>query len=153
MGILKSMEAEPSVTKSMSSSTSDDTYANSRLVKLADFLGAFSLFLGFTELLFGGGFSHQIGLGGHDTLLRLYGVREIVTGVLILASRNKTPWVWLRVIGDALDIATLGWAGMRDPNIMSNVMIANVTVLPIVILDIVCAIKLTTSSRKTSTTS
>ena len=132
----------------MTSTASRDTYADSRLVKLADFLGAFSLFIGFTELLFGGGFAHQIGLGGHDMLLRIYGVREIVTGVLILASRNKTPWVWLRVIGDALDIATLAWGGMRDPNVMSNVLIANVTVLPIVILDVVCAIMLTMSSRR-----
>lgn len=132
----------------MSTSTSELTYENSWLIKLADFLGAFSLFLGFTELLFGGGFSHQIGLGGQDMLVRIYGVREIVTGVLILASRNKTPWVWLRVIGDALDIATLGWGSMRDPNVMSNIMIANVTVLPIVILDIVCAIKLTKAGRR-----
>lgn len=134
----------------MSTGASEATYQNSGLIKLADFLGAFSLFLGFTELVFGGGFSHQIGLGGLDMLVRAYGVREIVTGVLILASRNKTPWVWLRVIGDALDIATLGWASMRDPNVMSNIMIANVTVLPIVILDIVCAIKLTKASRRRS---
>jgi hypothetical protein len=131
----------------MSTIASAPTYENSRLIKLADFLGAFSLFLGFTELLFGGGFSHQIGLGGLDMLVRIYGVREIVTGILILASRNKTPWIWLRVAGDALDIATLGWASMRDPNVMSTIMIANLTVLPIVILDIVCAIKLTKRSR------
>lgn len=68
--------------------------------------------------------------------------------MLILASRNKTPWIWLRVIGDALDMATLGWGAMRDPNVMSTIMIANVTVLPIVILDVFCATKPDQASKR-----
>ena len=35
-------------------------------------------------------------------------VREIGTGIGILTSRAPSPWLWGRVAGDALDIATVG---------------------------------------------
>jgi hypothetical protein len=37
-------------------------------------------------------------------------VREIATGIAILATHDATPWVWGRVAGDALDIATVALA-------------------------------------------
>jgi len=39
--------------------------------------------------------------------VRAYGAREIATGVAIVASHDPTPWIWGRVSGDALDIATV----------------------------------------------
>lgn len=44
---------------------------------------------------------------GQERLIRAYGVREIAKGVGILTSPNPTPWLWGRVAGDALDLATL----------------------------------------------
>jgi hypothetical protein len=38
--------------------------------------------------------------------VRLYGARELVNGVGILLAWKRAPWVWARVAGDALDIAT-----------------------------------------------
>ena len=75
----------------------------------ARFLGFFSLALGVTELVAPRAVSRASGLGGRQTgLLRGYGAREIATGVGILASKNPAPWLWARVAGDALDIATVG---------------------------------------------
>lgn len=50
----------------------------------------------------------SIGLKGRSTWLRLFGLREIASGIGILTQRRPTPWLWARVAGDALDLATLG---------------------------------------------
>ena len=42
------------------------------------------------------------------TLTRVCGLREIGTGIGILTSKDPTPWIWGRVVGDALDVATVG---------------------------------------------
>ena len=38
------------------------------------------------------------------TVARAYGLREIGTGIGILASKDPSPWLWGRVAGDALDV-------------------------------------------------
>jgi hypothetical protein len=49
-------------------------------------------------------------------LIRLYGFREIATGLGILSKRTPTGWVWGRVAGDLLDLATLATAlSPRNP--------------------------------------
>jgi hypothetical protein len=76
-------------------------------------LGWFSIGLGLAELLAPRALSRAIGLPGTAGFTRACGIREIATGIGILASRNPTPWVWARVAGDALDVSTLtaGLAG------------------------------------------
>ncbi len=39
--------------------------------------------------------------------LKAYGLREIATGIGILQSPQPAKWMWGRVAGDVLDIATL----------------------------------------------
>jgi hypothetical protein len=71
-------------------------------------LGWFSIGLGLTEIFFARRLARTLGMSGQEGLLRLYGVREVATGLGIFASgANKGPWIWGRVAGDALDIATL----------------------------------------------
>ena len=79
-------------------------------------LGWFSIGLGAAELLFAGPLCRALGMKGHEGLLRTYGLREIATGVGILTARDKAPWLWGRVAGDALDVATLAAAtpGSRE---------------------------------------
>jgi hypothetical protein len=48
------------------------------------------------------------GMPNLPTLTRAYGLREIGTGVGILTSKDPSPWLWGRVAGDALDVATVG---------------------------------------------
>jgi hypothetical protein len=56
-----------------------------------------------------------MGMDDYAALIRAYGVREIATGAAILYQRDPTPWIWGRVAGDALDLATLA-VGLHEDN-------------------------------------
>ncbi len=77
-------------------------------------LGWFSIGLGAVELLMPRALARGLGMPNSGGLLFLYGLREIATGVGILRAKNQTPWLWGRVAGDALDLATL--AAHSGPN-------------------------------------
>ncbi len=71
-------------------------------------LGWFSIVLGTAELLMPRAVSHAAGMKGRGAaLLRLHGLREIGVGIGLLTSRDPAPWLWGRVAGDAVDIATV----------------------------------------------
>src|SRR4051794_18063213 len=63
-------------------------------------LGWFSVGLGLTQLLAPRGLSRLIGVREHPLLMRLFGLRELASGVGILASREPESWLWARVGGD-----------------------------------------------------
>ncbi len=71
-------------------------------------LGWFSLGLGLAEVLMPGAVARATGMHGRETLVRACGMREIATGLGLLLARDPTPWLWARVAGDAVDLATLG---------------------------------------------
>ncbi|HEV7575165.1 MAG TPA: hypothetical protein VGO85_03905 [Caldimonas sp.] len=71
-------------------------------------LGWFSIGLGLAELAMPRKVARAAGMPNVPTLTRAYGLREIGTGIGILTSRDPAPWLWGRVAGDALDIATVG---------------------------------------------
>ena len=77
-------------------------------------LGWFSIGLGAAEVLVPRMLARAVGIRGGGGLLFLYGLREIATGIGILKAKNQTPWLWARVAGDALDLATL--ATLSRPN-------------------------------------
>jgi hypothetical protein len=71
-------------------------------------LGWFSVGLGVAELFFARGMARMMGMRGQEGLLRLYGLREIAAGIGIFACKDDpSAWMWGRVAGDAVDIATL----------------------------------------------
>lgn len=73
---------------------------------LAKVLGWFSIALGLAELA--GPKTIRKGTGaGPKSLLRLFGLREIGAGLLILTARKPVDMVWGRVAGDALDLVAL----------------------------------------------
>ena len=78
--------------------------------EMARGLGYFSIALGIAELAMPRTIRHAAGIEATDALVRGYGVREIATGVAILMTHDATPWIWGRVGGDALDIATVALA-------------------------------------------
>jgi hypothetical protein len=121
--------------------------AHSTAYKLARFLGYASIAVGLTELIWADSLALNLGLSRFEWLVRAYGVREVLTGVLILVSKDPTPWIWLRVIGDGIDGATLGWGYMRDPFKLAGIAMTFVTVTPIIIADVWCAIRLTRERR------
>ena len=101
--------------------------------RLAQGLGWFSLVLGIVEITMSRRLSR--GLGVDAWLLRAYGVREIATGIGVLASSDRTPWLAARVAGDALDIATLA-AALPDAGKRRNAGLALGAVAGVTALDI-----------------
>ena len=108
-------------------------------LKLANGLGWFSIALGVTELVAAGTLARTLGMNGQETVIRAFGVREIVTGLGLLATTNKAAFMWGRVGGDALDLATLGSA-FNDGNPQKNhVGLALAAVAGVTALDGYCA--------------
>lgn len=78
-------------------------------------LGWFSLALGALELVAARPLARRLGLPGREGLVRAYGLREIANGAALLKAENPQPWLWARVAGDALDVATIAAGGLRRP--------------------------------------
>jgi hypothetical protein len=70
-------------------------------------LAWFSIGLGLAELAMPRTLARAAGMPNLPTLTRAYGLREIGTGIGILTSKDPSPWLWGRVAGDALDVATV----------------------------------------------
>jgi len=115
---------------------------NRKADTLAQGLGLFSIGLGLVELASARSMADALGLRGQERLVQAYGLREVATGIGILTSRgeDRAPWLWGRVAGDALDVATLA-AGMRDadPDRRRNAGLAMAAVIGVTILDLVAA--------------
>jgi hypothetical protein len=116
----------------------DSRYRNTTAGSLAYQLGWFSLALGAVELMASRRLARTLGMHGQESLIRAYGVREIVKGVGILTSPNPTPWLWGRVAGDALDLGTLAYAYRTSPK-RRNLAIAMANVAAATALDVLAA--------------
>jgi uncharacterized membrane protein/uncharacterized protein YjeT (DUF2065 family) len=76
--------------------------------RLARALGIFSLGLGLAQMLAPQEVAQLAGIhDASDNVMRLVGLREIVSGVGLLTQENPTAWLWLRVGGDVMDLALL----------------------------------------------
>jgi hypothetical protein len=115
---------------------------------LARGLGVFSIAIGVIEVMAARTLTRALGMEGSETLVRLYGVREITKGIGILVSNDPTPWMWGRVAGDGLDIATLITGLDEDNPKRGNVGIALAAVAGVTALDIYCAQALSSGSAQ-----
>jgi uncharacterized membrane protein len=109
--------------------------------QLARGLGWFSIGLGLAELLAPRGVAKVAGLRGDNTgLIRLFGLREIASGIAIF-SQGKRPAgaLWSRVVGDALDLACLGAAFASPDSNKGRLAFATANVLAVSALDVLCA--------------
>lgn len=106
---------------------------------LASGLGWFSIGLGLYEVLAPRQLGRWLGMEDKAALLQAYGVREIVKGAGILRSRRPTGWMWGRVAGDVLDLATLAPRLDDDNPRRGNVAIAIGAVAGVALLDLLCA--------------
>ena len=117
---------------------------------LAQGLGWFSIGLGLMEVMAPRTLARALGMRGSESLLAGYGLREIGTGIGILASDDPKPWMWGRVGGDALDIGTLATA-LSDKNPRKeNVLLALAAVAGVTVLDVICAQGLGANGARTS---
>lgn len=97
-------------------------------------LGWFSIGLGVAELLFPRFFTRTLGLDRREGLVRFHGLREIGAGVGLLTARDKAPWLWARVAGDGIDMATLA-SGLQSRRDRRNVEVAMAMVAGVAALD------------------
>ncbi len=110
----------------------------------ANGLGWFSIALGLAELAAPRGMARLVGVRPDYTgLIRALGLREIASGVGILAQRAPASGVWARVGGDAMDLACLGAAFLSPGAQKSRVISAGAAVMGVTVLDVLCAQQLT----------
>jgi hypothetical protein len=77
-----------------------------------------------------------------------YGVREIIAGVGIFGSGwHRAEWVWFRVIGDVLDVATVLYVFLTPNPPFVNVAIALVMLLGVGLIDLWTASALSAQKR------
>jgi hypothetical protein len=122
--------------------------SNSRADPMARGLGWFSIGLGLVELLAPHRLARSLGTENNTALVQLYGLREIVTGVGILSQDDPTPWIWARVGGDVLDLATLASLYDEANPCRENVRLALAVVAGVTLLDVACAQSLQAGHRE-----
>ncbi|HEU4535223.1 MAG TPA: SRPBCC family protein, partial [Polyangiaceae bacterium] len=111
----------------------------------------FSIGLGLAQIMAPRAIARTIGLRADDESARramvALGVREIASGVGILAQRHPTEAVWSRVAGDVMDLALLGrsmTSGDADRGRMAG---ATAAVAGLTLLDAVTALQLGRGER------
>ncbi len=104
-------------------------------------LAWFGIGLGLLETIAPGAVARAAGLDDHEGTIRAFGLREIASGVIVLAAREPERWLWLRAAGDGLDGALLA-RGMRPGNPgQLRAVAATLAVTPVVALDMVYSYK------------
>lgn len=107
---------------------------------LAQGLGWFSIALGITELVAPRAITRALGLRGQEGLMQAYGLREIGTGIGILAAKDPAPWIWGRIGGDALDLATVA-GGLETPK-RGSALLALLALGGMTAVDVACGLQL-----------
>jgi uncharacterized membrane protein len=139
-------EGQTSSMRSSDQRGSERTYG-----RLANGLGWFSIGLGLAEVAAPGRIAQLIGVrddGRTRNVLRAYGVREITSGVGILSQRNPAQWLWSRVAGDVLDLASLGRALKSDEVNRTRATAATTAVLGVTAIDAYCAQQLSRTGER-----
>lgn len=116
---------------------------------LATFLGLFSVGLGLTEMIMPRSFARFIGIRGDDAdcaIVRMFGLRELASGVGILSRPRPAGWLWSRVAGDAMDLAFLGGALASGAPVPERVAAATTAVLGVTALDAYASLRLSQQS-------
>ncbi len=102
--------------------------------RLARALGWFSIGLGAMQLLAPHRITRPLGMRGNEDLVRVCGVREILSGIVSL-SVDRNAGLWSRVVGDSLDAAALMSAMRRNNPKKHNVALALLMVGGMAMLD------------------
>ena len=120
----------------------------SQMGALAKGLGWFSIGLGLAEIFAPRQLGRAIGAGDdHTTLLPLLGVREIASGLGILAqTESSSAWLKSRVLGDAMDLSLLAAAFAAPGASRSRLAVATAAVAGVTALDVLCSVQSTGSS-------
>lgn len=116
---------------------------------LARSLGWFSIGLGLVEIFAPHTVAKWTGVH-HPALLRAYGVRELASGAGILSSNRPAGWMWSRVAGDAIDLATLGETvaeARPGGERYQRALIAAAAVAGVMAIDVLCSAGLSAADK------
>jgi uncharacterized membrane protein len=108
---------------------------------LATGLGWFSVGLGLAEIFAHRELSRMIGVKNRPAVFVALGVRELLSGIGILAQRKPTGWLWSRVAGDVMDLSLLGAAFAADDSEPHRVEAAAGAVAGVMVLDVISSIQ------------
>jgi hypothetical protein len=111
-------------------------------VQTAKVLGWFSVGLGAAQLIFGRSMNRTLGLRQSPALVRALGAREVAAGAMVLMYPDMAAPVWLRVAGDALDLAVLARALATGGRRREATLLATLAVLGVTAVDVVTAASL-----------
>ena len=111
--------------------------------QLGQVLALFSVGLGLAELLAPRAVGRAVGVGNHPEIIRMLGLRGIVTGLGMLADPAPGKWAWARVAGDAMDLALLGAAASSPDADPRRIAAASAGVLGVAALDAYASQRLT----------
>lgn len=114
---------------------------------LARFLGWFSIALGLSEAVTPKQVARFIGVrdeGENPQILVGLGLREITSGLGILANSKPGGWLWGRVGGDAMDLTLLGVALASNNNQKNRVFLTLGAIAGVTVLDLYASTKLST---------
>ena len=115
---------------------------DSRQQALPRVLGVFSIGLGVAQIAAPRWFSRTIGATGRSErpgLVRLVGAREIAAGAGLLSGR-PTPFLWMRVAGDAMDLVLLRRAAASHGGRRGRLSAATASALGIGATDLMTAV-------------
>lgn len=116
--------------------------------KLARGLGWYSIGLGLAELLAPRAIANLSGVSkSRAGLIRLYGLRELASGVAIFTQKKPAEAMWSRVAGDVLDLASLGMACTAPDAKRGRITFATANVLAVTALDVICAKQLSNGTQ------
>jgi hypothetical protein len=106
--------------------------------QLTNKLAWFSVAIGITEIVAPKTLARALGVKRGHRIIQLFGLRELAAGIGLLTQSRRSPWLWARVAGDALDVGALATA-LAVSNKRGTVAAALSGVLAITAADIVCA--------------
>lgn len=116
---------------------------------VAEALGWLSIGFGVAHLVAPRAVSKFFGIKDRDALMRLAGMRNLVTGIGILSRPDARGWMWSRVAGDLVDLAMLGTVLEPRGKDHGGLRPAALMVGGILAADYLCAHQLSSSSDGT----
>jgi uncharacterized membrane protein len=126
--------------------------ANGDVARLARALGWFSLGLGLLQVVAPRKVANLVGITDNEgtrNVMRAVGLREIASGAGILTQPRRSPWLWARVGGDALDLALLGSAMTAPDTRRGRTAAATAAVIGVTAADALCGARLGKKSNGT----
>jgi uncharacterized membrane protein len=118
-------------------------------------LAWFSVGLGVTQLVAPGFLGDLAGLPGgqgrrRDLAIRACGARELVTGIGLLGSTDKTRWLQARVLGDAIELGLLATALTSSRSSKARLAVVMAAMAAVTALDIVATRKAVKADKRAS---